>query len=506
MKITLNGLENPENIITFTNCPTILTVSDTWTGTRALTTINLKTGSVLSSTTAGTYDSENIPITINGYGISSTQDISKAIGTKYYMPKTITSSNIKIVANSIANALRNVGALSAKYKIYQVMNGTSVSSSVRIEAIQQGIMTTTISVDPALRNVITTTTTNGSISSIFNGSTRNKICIDIYNVDIPIKIGGGTTTNISYLTTLEKNVYNSDISFDLSPIFNSYVNEGSISQFQVVIYSIVDSSMNVLGRFNSIYAVPGYAVNQGNSFISRFTGCVLAQNVRRGTTRAKLNNSLLYVYYPSLTFSLYADTSTTTLNCTVAYIDNAENLIQRVSQVIFCSSSLNTFEVALSEELLKQASYVDMEVPNLGTLRYNVIKPLHATDEQQRIYWNNSYGGTSFFDFTGTRTEERKTDIETYDKSLFDYYKSNRAELKKIYSKDVEITVTLTTHNITRDGTWQLFDLQNSFNAWTTVNGKEYGIHITDIKVDETDVAGIYTAEIEYTYSLGDTL
>ena len=234
MKITLNGLENPENIITFTNCPTILTVSDTWTGTRALTTISLKTGNVLSSSSSGTYVSENIPITINGYSISSTQDINKAIGTKYYMPKTITSSNMNIVANSITNALRNIGALSSKYKIYQVINGTSVSSSVRIEAIQQGIMTTTISVDRALKNVITTTTTNGSISSIFNGSTRNKICIDIYNVNIPTKIGGGTTTNISYLTTLEKNVYNSDISFDLSPIFNNYVNEGSISQFQVV--------------------------------------------------------------------------------------------------------------------------------------------------------------------------------------------------------------------------------------------------------------------------------
>ena len=77
--------------------------------------------------------------------------------------------------------------------------------------------------------------------------------------------------------------------------------------------------------------------------------------------------------------------------------------------------------------------------------------------------------------------------------------------MTKIYSKDVKITVTLTTHNIVKDGTWQLFDLQNSYNAWTTVNEKEYAIHITDIQVDETDVSGIYTAQIKYEYSMGDT-
>ena len=174
-------------------------------------------------------------------------------------------------------------------------------------------------------------------------------------------------------------------------------------------------------------------------------------------------------------------------------------------QAKLLSVNLNTFTFPLNPSLLQQSSYIDLTIPNVGKLRYTVIKPIHATDEAQRIYWTNSYGGTSFFDFTGTRTEERKTDIETYESSLYDYYNSNRQELTNIYSKEVKVIVTLTTHNMVKDGTWQLFDLQNSYNAWTTVNEKDYAIHITDIQVDETDVAGIYTAQIKYEYSMGDT-
>lgn len=499
MNITLNGLENPENIITFTNCPTILTVSDTWTGTREEFTIEVKTLSGIS-------DVENKYIEVNGYRISGTSELSKSVGNRFYITSSNTLSNRILAARTICNALNTIGALSSQYHIYQKTDGSgSFTSTVKMVAKNIGLKSGSISSNFGY-TIISTARTNGSVTSTFNGQSVNKVMIDIYRKTSMDRINAQSTSMGTFITTLEKNAFGGEMSFDLSPLFTSYTDENSMSQFQLIVYSMVDSSITPLKQLNNIYAVNGYLVNQGGGFIPRFNGCVLAQNVKRGNGSAYLNNSILYVYYNSIVFSLFADNTISSMNCSISYLNSALASVGTQNQVIFAGNNLSTFEINLNQTMLQRSSYVDIQIPNLGTLRYNVIKPFHATDEQQRIYWNNSYGGTSFFDFTGTRTEERKTDIETYDKSLFDYYKNNRAELKKIYSKDVEITVTLTTHNITRDGTWQLFDLQNSFNAWTTVNGKEYGIHITDIKVDETDVAGIYTAEIEYTYSLGDTL
>ena len=162
-------------------------------------------------------------------------------------------------------------------------------------------------------------------------------------------------------------------------------------------------------------------------------------------------------------------------------------------------------EIPLDQSLLNESFYIDVVIPNVGTLRYNVIKPLKATNEIQRVYWTNSYGGISFFDFTGIRTETRKTKVDYYQTNLFNYYDDSSAQLNKVYNKNVDITVSLSTHSIEKDGTWIFFDLQNSTNAWTFVNGKKYFITITDLKITESNVNDIYTATVEYTYSLGDT-
>ena len=65
--------------------------------------------------------------------------------------------------------------------------------------------------------------------------------------------------------------------------------------------------------------------------------------------------------------------------------------------------------------------------------------------------------------------------------------------------------MNVTSHNISEDGTWLFFDLQNSKTAWTYVEGIKEMITITDIKVSEVS-DGIYTVQIQYEYSLPDTL
>lgn len=501
MKITLNGLENPNNIITFTNCPTILTVSDSWTGTRARSTIEVK--NLSSVRTPDEYS-----IKVGDYYIRGTGDLSKSVGNRFYITSSNTLANRVLVARKIVDAINSLGGITMSYRVWQDSdNNGQLLPRVIVEAIDVGIAGVGISIKDLMPSgIITIDGTGGSITSIFNGNITNKIHVDIYKSTSSInRINGTTWSRGSFIAQLEKTVWGGTVSFDLSSIFNTESEIGTLSGYEIIISSEVDGNITTLGDLKYIYATPGYLVNQGGAFIPKFTGCYLAQNVSRGNSVGGVNKSILYVYYNSIVFSLYADNSMSTVSCTINYLNNSQASLGTEKQNIFCGNNLNTFTLPLNQLLLQQSSYIDVNIPNVGKLRYNVIKPIHATDETQRIYWTNSYGGTSFFDFTGTRTEERKTDIETYERSLYDYYNSNRQELKKIYSKEVKITVTLTTHNIQKDGTWQLFDLQNSYNAWTTVNGKEYAIHITDIQVDETDVAGIYTAQIEYEYSMGDT-
>lgn len=501
MRITLNGIENPNNIITFTNCPTILTVSDSWTGTRARSTIEVK--NLSSVRTPDEYS-----IKVGDYYIRGTGDLSKSVGNRFYITSSNTLANRVLVARKIVDAINSLGGITMSYRVWQDSDTNGqLLPKVIVEAIDVGIAGVGISIKDIMPSgIITIDGTGGSITSIFNGSITNKIHVDIYKNNSPVtRINAPNWTRGSFIAQLEKTVWGGTVSFDLSSIFNTESEIGTLSGYEIIVSSEVDGEITKLGDLKYIYATPGYLVNQGGSFIPKFTGCYLAQNVSRGNSVGGVNKSILYVYYNSIVFSLYADNSMSTVSCTIDYLNSSQASLGTEKQNIFCGNNLNTFTLPLNQLLLQQSSYIDVNIPNVGKLRYNVIKPIHATDETQRICWTNSYGGTSFFDFTGTRTEERKTDIETYQRSLYDYYNSDRQELTKIYSKEVKITVTLTTHNIVKDGTWQLFDLQNSYNAWTTVNGKEYAIHITDIQVDETDVAGIYTAQIEYEYSMGDT-
>ena len=150
--------------------------------------------------------------------------------------------------------------------------------------------------------------------------------------------------------------------------------------------------------------------------------------------------------------------------------------------------------------------FVDVVIPGIGTIEYNVIKPLRGTSYSQRVWWRNSYGGVSFFDFTGEREESRESSMETYQKALFDYYDDNINELDKVYSIDNTITVSMKSHLISNDGKWHFNDLGNSKDVWTRINGQTYKILITNVQVKETDNEGVYEATIKYRYSQPETI
>ena len=503
MNITYNGMTDPKNTVSFTKIPNILKIKENNNGTPASATITI---SDLTKVTDGT----EYTLIINGTKLISTQSLVNAAGNKFYL--TNNNSEKIIVAYKLVETLRGLNTLPLNYNItLATASDGTLSPVITIMAKNNGSQLN-LSIEGTLisSNIATKSITNGTSSSNLLRGVINKVLVEVYEVKNPNtsdKIGNTNYVMGEYLTTLTKEAFGEEVSFDLSPLLSAITDYGTLSEINLYVYIMNDNVMTLAGIMKDIYFTTGYMVNQGVNYLP-VPSTQLAQNVSRGSTKSQLNNTILYVYQPSIQFTLYVPFPSNTAqaaNFQVNYINSANVVIKSTTTSIYLTNSMTSPVISLDQSLLNQSFYIDVVIPDVGRLRYNVIKPLKATDEIQRVYWTNSYGGTSFFDFTGTRTETRKTKVDYYQQNLFDYYDKDTAQLNKVYNKDVTITVSLSTHSIEKDGTWVFFDLQNSSNAWTYVNGKKYFITITDLKITESQVNDIYTATVEYEYSMGDT-
>lgn len=496
-------MTDPKNTVSFTKIPNILKIKENNNGTPASATITI---SDLSKVTDGT----EYTLIINGIKLISTQSLVNAAGNKFYL--TNNNSEKIIVAYKLVETLRGLNTLPLNYNItLATASDGTLSPVITIMAKNNGSqLNLTIEGTLISSNIATKSITNGTSSSNLLKGVINKVLVEVYEVKNPNtsdKIGNTNYVMGEYLTTLTKEAFGEEVSFDLSPLLSAITDYGTLSEINLYVYIMNDNVMTLAGIMKDIYFTTGYMVNQGVNYLP-VPSTQLAQNVARGSTKSQLNNTILYVYQPSVQFTLYVPFPSNTAqaaNFQVNYINSANVAIKSTTTSIYLTNSMTSPVISLDQTLLNQSFYIDVVIPGVGTLRYNVIKPLKATDEIQRVYWTNSYGGVSFFDFTGTRTETRKTKVDYYQQNLFDYYDKDTAQLNKVYNKDVTITVSLSTHSIEKDGTWVFFDLQNSSNAWTYVNGKKYFITITDLKITESQVNDIYTATVEYEYSMGDT-
>ena len=496
-------MTDAKNTVSFTRLPNILKIKENNNGTPASATITISDLSRVTST-------KEYTLIINGVKLISTLSLVNAAGNKFYLSNS--NSDKTIVAYKLVETLRGLNTLPLNYDItLATASDGTLSPVITIMAKNNGKQFD-LDIEGTLidNNIATVSFTSGTSSSNLLKGIMNKVLVEVYQVNNPSiqdKIGSTTYQMGTYLTTLTKEAFGEEVSFDLSPLFSAITDYNTLSEVNLYIYIMNDNTLTLAGIMKDIYFTTGYMVNQGVNYLP-VPSTQLAQNVSRGSTKSTINNSILYVYQPTIQFTLYVPFATTaakTINFKVYYINSANVPIKMTTTSYYITKSMTSPVINLDQSLFDRSFYIDVEIPDVGKLRYNVIKPLKATDEIQRVYWTNSYGGISFFDFTGTRTETRKTKVDYYQQNLFDYYDKDTAQLNKVYNKDVSITVSLSTHSIEKDGTWQFFDLQNSSNAWTYVNGKKYFITVTDLKITESQVNDIYTATVEYEYSMGDT-
>lgn len=489
--LSLNNKENAKDLICFSNCPNIITIEQT-----GVTPVN-ESVTLDVSTMLAIDESKPSKMIVNGNAITSTNDISKLNGRRFYMGKN------EFAALSIVNALNSIPSLAMNYSINFNQNKTFTITAKNPGS--QYLLTFEYENMDGVREV---KRTNGSITGDnLVGSYFSRVYLDLYyNDKSNQKLINSTSTeaNYKYLTTLQKEYYKDGVSFNVSPALQSVSNHNNTTIWTGKLYAMVDGSYIDLADTKDNYIINGYLVNQGGTYLE-ISKTIPALNVNRGENRTQYNNTILYIYDNIFPISLYKVNGKTSESVKISYLESDEVEITASTQTITFETDKNisTYDIVLDELFMRESYYIDLTF-SFGVIRLNVINPPYANAECNRVYWFNSYGGVSYFDFLGDKKDERKSDVTTYNKSLLDFYKNDKQEQAVVYFRDNEMTVSLTSHLMDKDGLWLLYDLQNSYKSWITINGVPYYIIIQSVTVEEPS-DNVYTATVKYKYSLLDS-
>lgn len=478
--ITLNNIEQPTNMICLTDIPNILKVKEESGGTKTVLTLTFTN----DFSSIVTYDHQ-FRIRINGDTIENVIN-----GADAYNKNFVAAASTASTAASVARALRNCP------NVYATFNIQNQSNEVILESRKYGDVKANVSTN--IPNIyMSYTTVSGTAYSDLDGK--------LIDVDIYQNGSGGE----QYITTLEKTFTNGEAAFDLSPVLTTFAEKYTANAYNLRVSSYNNGTYNQLGTLSDNYISIGYMCNSGREYIVN-GGIFFAQNVQKGTARDVYNNMPLYVYGGTIPMSFYAY-QTGGMNITVEYLDSAYNVYTSYTQTwrnTDSSRPLKQYTVTLNQLFMNNAFYVDVTLGNTK-IRYDIIKPINMAEGYTRLNWINEYGGTSFVDFTGPKTETKALSQETYKKNIFDYYESDELGLTQQYSNDVTDTVTVRTHLIPKDGTYIFNSLVRSPFIWIeddrVVNGESIKVKKTilldSVEVNETEQNDIYTATVSFRFS-----
>lgn len=421
-------------------------------------------------------------ITINGETITGVDDFSNAINKNFFISSANTST-----AASMAKAIRNCPSLAASFTV------RSYENKVELLARNKGAFTWS-------------TTTNATAYTSFS-ATNGTVADELIGGTVEVSVLDDSS---NFITSLEKNYYESGMMFDVTPVLTTMAKRGKTVPYKLEVSATKnDGTYTLLGSITGNSISQGYMVNQGFKYIPLDTlpyNWMIAQNVSRGSSKGDRNNTLLYVYGDTIPVSWYHKTLTS-LSVDVMYMSSAHATEHTETKTLSDTANgwLHNAEVLLNSTYKRDAYYIALKFYNgedtYGYLVYNVIKPLKATEYYQRIYWRNSYGGISFVDMTGQKSETRDLEVTTYTKNVYDFYTQDRNEKDMIYENEVKYAVTLKSHIIEQDGVYVFNDLIQSPEVWTEINGEAYGIILDSVSVDEDNRNNLFTATIKYKYS-----
>jgi len=471
--ITYNGESSPVKMVTFTEVPNILKVSEYIYGDKA--TIELTFDSGLYSTVSA--DSQYY-ITILGDSVTNVMSAKNNNNKRFFI-----SIDEDSTAMNVARAMRCCPAITAEFDVIHTGSG------VYLLAKTIGSKWSTLS-NILMTNIpntyMTVSATSGTSSSVYYNS---KIDVDVYS--------GDTSDYSNYITTVEKNFYGDECAFDMSPILETMSEYGITKPYAFSLQLIrEDGEWQHIGDVSGYTAI-GFQANQSDNFLYA-DGASYLGNVDRGS-EGKMK---LYTYDNTILYSVLGGSARWN-----------ETLIVKnsIGEELYSSGTTGSHPYGsnyihdggkeIPPQYMQLGNYVELKIGN-DVVRFDIINPLNASEYFQRIVWRNEYGGLSFFDFTGARTESDDVETETYEKNIFDYYDANEFEKKKVYSIDYSKTVSLKSHLMEEDGKYIFNSLMRSKKVWTVVNGKTYYIIPKSISIEEDNTYnGIYVAKFTYEYS-----
>lgn len=480
MEITFNGLSNPSNLICFDGVPNIIKVKDVDSGgTYGMITLSFKSG--LTATGDSQYS-----ITILDNTITNVLNPAEAVGQNFFI-----ASDRASTAYSVARALRACPNVTANYRVLYS------NFYIRLQALQKGSIfyQYAISAQTNIPSDYLTLTANDGTSTSRLANT---------NVSVDMWIGS------DLFTTMQKNAQqngnNVEVAFDISSALGSRAEYGKVSNSFTFNISTLDNtgtyySLYYGGNYNTF--THGYKTKDSYNYLTLSSTPQIALAVDRGKSRNQFNNTILYVYEPSIPLSVYSTQRQVT--ATVKFLDSAYNTIDTETHVHDYGSVFNylhDFDNKITNTAaFNQAFYIDVTIGS-DTLRYNVIKPLKMTEECTRLYWRNEYGGIQFFDFTGqkSQTDEREEDTYHIGNAIFDYYEysSDEKRYEGVYNINVNERINVSSHLIEKSGIWQFDSLIRAKKVWTVIDGVKYGVIIDSVSVEETEQNDVYRANVTF--------
>lgn len=482
MNIYYDGLDFVDNMVTFTEVPNILKLQENVEGTKAF--FQFFIGSNIKQTVTG--DGQYY-ITLFGETITNVMSPTDANNKRFYI-----SDNNVSTAMSIAKAFRDCASINADYNVYVNTDSNAVVLHARAigkKLIMSDYLDINIpNVGTSFSNDGTPDPTSPTLTSLF----QSKIDVDVYT--------GTSVTGSNYVTTLEKNFYDNECSFNMSPVLSTMSEYGKSVPYCFNIQAVLAN-----GEYSHIdtitgHSIVGYTANQSDKYLYLGSTQLLLNRYRGGYG----NPITFYIYGNKLNYSVLLDEGASSWNLHVILYDSSNSVIVQYEDTRSKSGDSGIMaddEFVINPTYLSNAFYVELRVDN-DALRFEVIKPIKAAESYQRIAWRNCFGGLQFYDFTGSISETNSIDATTYQKSVFDYYENDAFQLNKVYSNKTVKTVKLKSHIMRKEGTYIFDDLMKSKCAWTIINDKKKYIIVKNIDVQEDSTYdGLYTVTVDYEYS-----
>lgn len=480
MQILFNGESDAQGLVTLTENPNIIKIEDEAEGTFARITMLFTNNLASTVTSDGQYY-----ITLFGETITSTNDPSNNNNKRFYI-----SSDTASTAMNVARSLRTLSNLSVQFKIIHNQNyATTVLLSAK-------------TIGSKWNDFANEVTTNIGVAYLQISNIAGTATNQLYDSKIDLDIFDGSENVANYLTTLEKNFYNSSCSFDISPVLATFSEYGESKPFHINLSAIgSDGSYIDLGEVSG-HSVIGYSANyseryladdssDGVTFLINDVGCELYTYTNR-LYYSLLVPSNIYNWITKVSVKNSANVEIYSAETSNSFTHDDGNLIKE-----------KTFTIP--QTAFTSGFYIDVDEDD-NSMRFKIIKPLNATEGNNRVFWRNCYGGISFFDFTAEESESNNIDVETYESSTLNFYderSSDMYEVKHIYKNDVTKTITVKSHLISKAGARYVNDLMKSKKVWITLSDshKAYIVPKSIEVSEDQNYNDIFTVKFSFTFS-----